>query len=191
MKGLLYIPYINTEYDENSFNYRGNDFDYIDKLNDVGHNIIGANNYYDQINHNSHISTIGFNSQNNNNNIENILSYYELPCLFMNVDEVDLTLNELKNYENLGEGFIFIFKFDYDNVDEDTLIELKGWITESIKVNNLDEDLYDEDTKIELLPKRQFKIKLDKNEAYLNECIFIETNDGSVAIFVNKIKFIN
>ena len=89
---------------------------------------------------------------------------------------------------------MLLIAFNHDEVeekDEDCLIELKSWISESKKVMEMPDELYDESIKINLLPKRQFKIKTETANAYLNNCMFFDLYDGKIAIFVEKITFYN
>lgn len=186
MNGILYIPYVNTDLDDSKFDYNGPSFDYISKLNEVGSNIVGGEFYQ---NHKQN-SSIGFNSKNNDFYTEQI-SFYELDCSFFDHDENNMTIDKLLSYYQSKESFMFIFSFDHDNSNEECLIELKSWITESNKVNNMPANIYSDEIKIELLPKRQFKLKIGKATALLEECMLFDTQNDKVIIFVKEIKFYN
>lgn len=186
MNGILYIPYVNTELDDNKFDYNGPSFDYMSKLNEVESNIIGGEFYQNHRQNNS----FGINYKDNNDYTDQI-SFYELDCLFFDHDENNMTIDQLLLYYQNKNSFMFIFSFDHDNSNEECLIELKSWITESNKVNNMPSDIYSDEIKIELLPKRQFKIKIGKANALLEECMLFDTQGDKVIIFVKEIKFYN
>jgi hypothetical protein len=186
MNGILYVPYINTELDENNFNYNGPELDYLGKLNEIENNIVGGDYY---VNHKPN-NSIGFNSQNNSNfNYSDQISFYELKCNIFNIDEKEETMDELINFYQAKQSFIIMFSFDYDNTDEECLIELKSWISESKKVMNMPENIYGEETKIGLLPRRQFKLKIGKANAFLEECILYDNYNNKIIIFVKEITF--
>lgn len=192
MEGILYIPYISTDLEDTSFNYKGPEIDqynYLSRLDQVGSHIIGGEYY---VNHRQSNNTIGFNANiNPEGYYSELTSFYELPCKFFNADGNDETIDELLHYYSSKESFMFIFSFDHDNNDEECLIELKSWISESRKVLEMPDDVYGEEMKIGLLPRRQFKLKIGKANAYLEKCIFFDTYEDKVVIFVKEIIFYN
>jgi hypothetical protein len=112
----------------------------------------------------------------------------------MDSDGNDENIDNLLNYYKTQESFMFIFSFNVDEVgdeNEEVLIELKSFISESRKVMELPDDLYSEDVKMATLPRRQFKVKLGDANAYLEECLFYDNYDDKVIIFVKKINFYN
>lgn len=186
MDGILYIPYVNTNLDDDSFDYNGPSFDYVSKLNEVGSNIIGGQYYQNHRPNNS----IGFNIYNNkNSSYSDQISFYELNCSFFDSDDNQMTIDKLLSYYKSKENFILIFSFDQDNTDEECLVELKSWISESNKVNNMPSETYSDEIKISLLPRRQFKLKIGKANTYLEECILYNTFNDKVIIFVKEITF--
>lgn len=188
MNGTLYIPYVNTELDDNVFEYKGNAFDYINELNNAGNNIIGADYYFE---HKPKNNTIRFGDINFNNSQYEQILYYELNCKFMDSDENDLSVITLINYFKTQESFYIIFSFDHDTTDENVLIELKSWISESKKVMDMPNNIYSDDIKMGLLPRRDFKVKSGKINAVLNDCLCFDSYDDKVIIFVGKIIFNN
>ena len=179
MDGILYIPYVNTFTDDSLFDYNGPDFNYVNNLIEVELNIIGADNFQKNINNHS----IGFYSNNKNIPSESdLISFYELKCKFFNVNGGDITIDQL-----LNEYIFFIsFSFNEDEVDEDCIIELKSWITESKKIIDLPDENYTNEVKIELLPKRTFKLKVRDKKAELINCSFIDIDNGKIIIYVEK-----
>lgn len=192
MEGILYIPYIDTDLDSDNFNYGGPQLDentYLNRLNAVGNNIIGGEYY---LNHRQHINNVvGFNANIDNNYYSDQVSFYELPCNFFDADGNNMNIDYLLNAYSTKESFMFGFSFDPENNDEDCLIELKSWVSESKKVTEMPSDVYPEDIKIGLLPKRQFKLKIGKANAFLEDCIFFDTYEDKVIIFVKEIIFYN
>lgn len=188
MEGYIYIPYVNTDLDDEKFNYNGNSFDYISKLNEVENSIVGADYYFTNKPTNN---SFRFNANINNMDNNDQILYYEIKCEFLNPDETPMKIDNLLNNFKNGESFMLIFSFDYENTEEDVLIELKSWISESKKVMEMPDDVYSEDIKIGLLPKRRFKIKIGKGNAYLNECLYFDNSNDKVTIFVNNIIFYN
>lgn len=191
MNGIICIPYTNTDLNNDKFDYKGNAFDYIEQLNGVANNIIGADTYFQR--QENYKNTVGFNS--NINKQENYYSdqilYYELPCNLMDSEGNSQTIDNLLNYFASEESFMLIFSFDYDNTDEEILIELKSWISESKKVMDLPDNVYSEEIKIGALPKREFKLKIGKANAFLEECLFFDSYDNKIVLFVKKIIFYN
>lgn len=189
MDGILYVPYVNTDLEEDSFNYRGNAFDYVSQLDNVGNSIIGADNYFNQQTSN----TVGFHA--NLNKPQEVQSdqilFYELPCTFMDAEENLQTMDGLLGYFTSEESFMMIFSFDHDGDNEEVLVELKSWVSESKKVMDMPSNIYAEDIKIGLLPRRQFKFKFGKSNAFLEECMFFDSYDDKIVIFVKKIIFYN
>lgn len=193
MEGILYIPYVNTDLDENNFNYGGPQLDtdaYLSRLNNVGNNIIGGEYY---INNRRHMNnTVGFNANiNNNSYYSDQVSFYELPCIFFDGDGNNIDIDYLLNAYSSKESFMLAFSFDHENNSEDCLVELKSWVSESKKVIEMPSNVYTEDVKIGLLPKRQFKLKIGKANAFLEDCIFFDTYEDKVIIFVKEIIFYN
>jgi len=190
MDGILYVPYVNTELEEDSYAYRGNAFDYMSQLNNVGNSIVGGDYYFD---HKPAGNTIGFNADLNKPQgyYSDQILFYELPCKFLDSDEKEEKITKLLDYFKSEESFMLTFSFDHDNTAEDILIELKSWVSESQKVMEMPEDVYSEEMKISLLPRRQFKFKSGKANAFLNECMFFDSYDDKIVIFVKKIIFYN
>ena len=191
MDGIIYIPYTNTEFGNDDFDYRGNAFDYIEQLNGVANNIIGADNYFKR--QETFKNTIGFNSKPNNQEDYSSAQtlYYEVPCKLMDAEEKPQTIDKLLEYFSSEESFMLIFSFDYENTDEETLIEIKSWISESKKVMELPDNVYSKDIKIGALPKREFKIKIGKANAFLEDCLFFDNYNDRIVLFVKKIIFYN
>ncbi len=192
MTGVIHIPYIDTDADDEKFNYDGNLFDYIGELDGVATSIIGADNYF---NTEREHKTSGFNinlNKTNANHLEQV-KYYEIPCVIMDSDEKPFNISTLLSYFKNEESFILIFSFDYDNSTEESLIELKSWMVESTKVMELSEDVYDRNTKMSLLPRRDFIFKSgDKINTTLSDCVYFNTyNNNNIIILVNKIIFYN
>jgi hypothetical protein len=192
MDGIIYIPYVNTDLNDDDFNYKGNAFDYITQLNNVGNSIVGAD-VYDNYLQTRPKNTIGFhaNVDKPDGYYSDQILFYELPCKLMDVDENSMKINNLLDYFTSEENFMMIFSFDHENTNEDILVELKSWVSESKKVMGMPSDVYSEEIKIGLLPKRQFKLKLGKNNAFLNECLFFDNYDDKIVIYVKKIIFYN
>jgi hypothetical protein len=191
MDGILYIPYVNTDVENDKFDYRGNAFDYISQLDNVGSNIIGAD-VYDNYLQKKPKNSIGFNANlNAQGYYSDQILFYELPVKIMDVDEQPQTIDNLLNYFGTEESFMLIFSFDTENTHSDILEELKSWISESKKVMEMPSDVYAEDIKIGLLPRRQYKLKIGKANAFLNECLFFDSYDNKIVIFVKKIIFYN
>lgn len=190
MDGIIYIPYLNTDLDDNKFEYRGDAFNYVDQLDNVGNTIVGADYYFQ---HQSSSDTIGFNSRINKPKeyYSDQILFYELPCKLMDTNENSQTIDNLLEYFKSEESFMLVFSFDHDNTDEDTLVELKSWVSESKKVMEMPGDVYSEDTKILVLPRRQFKLKVGNANAFLEECLFFDNYDDKIVIFVKKIIFYN
>lgn len=193
MEGILYVPYINTDLDDSNFEYKGPQLDtnnYLNILNDVSQNIIGGEYF---LNHRNNMpNTVGFNANlKGNGYYSDQVSFYELPCIFFDDDGNDLNIDYLLQYYSSKESFMFTFSFNHDSSDEECLIELKSWISESKKVIEMPTDTYTEEMKIGLLPKRQFKIKIGKANAFLENCIFFDNYEDKVIIFVKEIIFYN
>lgn len=185
MDGILYIPYVNTELSEDAFNYNGGDIDYISQLNNVGNNIIGAQNFI-----NKQSSTAGgfYGYHNPQSNSPDQILYYDLSCQLFNASEEVENIENLFNYSKTKESFMLIFSFDHDNSNEDCLIELKSWISESKKVMNMPAP-YTDDLKLELLPRRTFKLDVNNSKSQLVECMFYDSYDDKIVIFVKEIIF--
>lgn len=201
MNGILHIPYVNTEYDEEKYNYNGREFDYISKLDDVGNTIIGGQSAVGYISRMSN-NSIGFNA-NFGNGIqvdEGQILFYQLPCVFMNENGQDISIGELINHFKNKDFFMLSFSFDHENTDEDCLVELKSWVSESKKVMDVPDNYFDrdkqmwvnnEELKMSLYPRRQFKMSIGKVKAFLNECVFFDSNEDKITIYVNEIIFYN
>lgn len=188
MNGILYIPYVNTELSEDAFDYNGGSIDYISQLNNVGDNIIGAQNF---INKQSNTAG-GFYGYHNphNESIDQIL-HYELECeIFNAVTNASENIETLLEYNTSEDSFMLVFSFDHENTDEDCLIELKSWISESKKVMSMP-DTYGDELKMELLPRRNFKLKINDLNSELTECIFYDNYENKIVIFVKQIIFNN
>jgi len=191
MVGILYVPFIDTDLGENSFNYSNDNLDYLSELQNAQQNIVGGENYFNSV---PDEKTIGFNPfmyKDQNNNIDYSLSFCEVPCRFLDISEKDEDINNLLGYAQNNEPFISIFQINEDEVDEESAIELKGWITESKKVMDLPVNQYSEDIKLQLQPSRDFKIKVDEYEADLINCKLADFYDGKIAVFTEIIKFKN
>lgn len=196
MNGILYVPYVNTDYEDNNLGFELNSSDYIGQLNNIGQNIIGANAYDEYIQNKQKSNAINFNfNQNSDNEVySEQIQYYQLSCNFMDINGNDENIDNLLNYFKTQESFILMFSYNPDEVEEnneEVLIELKSWVSESKKVMELPDNLYSEEVKIATLPKREFKIKIGNANAYLEECIFYDNYDGKIVIFVKKIIFYN
>lgn len=188
MDGFLYIPYVNTDLDDSSFNYTGPAFDYLAQLGNVGNNIVGAEYY---ANHKPTNKTIGYNAGKVNGYYSDQISFYELPCKFYDADGNIANIEYLLDFYKTKESFMLIFSFDHDNNDEECLIELKSWVSESKKIMSMPQDVYSEEMKIGLLPRRQFKLRTGKANAFLEECIFFDNYEDKIVIFVKEIIFFN
>lgn len=193
MEGFLHVPYINTDFDEGKFDYGGN-IDYVSNLNNVGRNIVGYSGFeqYTQ-NKNRYGNSVGFGNQNINKVevLSEQLSYYDLPVVLYDIDDNKMSIDCLLDYFKTSDSFMLKFSFDCDNSDEDCLIELKSWVSESNKVMNLPDNEYSEELKMELLPKRTFKFSTEKNKSYLEDCLFFDSYDDKIVMFVKKIIFYN
>lgn len=190
MEGILQIPYVNTDFDDNSFEYKG-EYDYLSQLNRAGNSIVGFDGLNDFMENKSNKSA-SFNmvNQNNTETLMDQLLYYDLPISLFDTDNNGITIDSLLTYYNTEESFMLVFSFDQDTANEDCLVELKSWLSESKKVNDLPDDKYNEDIKMELLPKRTFKLILEKSKSILEDCMFFDFYDDKIAIFVKKIIFI-
>lgn len=185
MQAIFYIPYVNPDLDENVFEYNGNAFDYLDELEKVKNNIIGADYYFENIPQgNSARFNQGYISQQENN----VIDYYAVECVLLDDEYRDLHFHKLIEYKDSGEGFMLPFLFDHENADENAVIELKGWITESKKVMDMPDELYSEDIKMGLLPKRNFKILANKTMFVLADCLFFDIDEGKIILYVNNIE---
>lgn len=189
MQGVLYIPYINTEM-SNDFGYEISSNEYLEQLNNVGNNIVGGNfyNMSPQIKSKQNFQT------NNNNNNDVTLDYYEVPCDFLDMMEKHETIDNLLNYYNTKDNFISIFSINEDDetIEDDAMVEFKGWVVESEKVLNMPDNVYSEDIKYKLQPTRDFKIKIGENNAFamLKECRFVQKIGYKTGILVNEIIFL-
>lgn len=191
MEGILQIPYVNTDFDDNSFEYKG-DYDYLSQLDRAGNNIVGFDGLSDFMeNKNNKSANFGAVNKNNTETLIDQLLYYDLPVSLFDTDNNIITIDSLLNSYNTEESFMLVFSFDQDNTDEDCLIELKSWLSESKKVNDLPSDKYNEDIKMELLPKRTFKFLSEKSKSILEDCMFFDYYDNKITIFVKKIIFYN
>lgn len=186
MNGILYIPYINTLLDESSFEYNGPDFDYISKLSDVENSIIGDENYVNNVaNSNKTTNSIV-------NNKQEQLSYYEFPCKVLDANDNDETIDNLLKYYKNKNCFLLSFLFDQNEINDDCIIELMSWIFESKKVLNMHDNLFDsEEKKLMMLPKRTFKLKINKAISILDNCFLFDTSNNKFTIAVNEINFMN
>lgn len=191
MDAFIYIPYVNTEFDDDIFEYRGNAFDYVSKLDNAMQSIVGADNYFN--NQPKRNKTAGFDSVFNKDIEDDRISYYQLPCKLFDIDENPIVIGKLLEYYKAKESFMLIFSFDSDdeNISEELLIELKSWISESKKVMDMPDEFYSEDIKIGLLPKRKFKLKALNSNSILDDCTFFDLDGNKIAIFVSKIIFYN
>lgn len=188
MDGIIYIPYVNTELDEDVFNYKGTAFDYISELDNVGSNIIGADYYFQDKMDGRTARFNNYYNQNDNYKVNNDpILYYELDCHLMDLDENDLSVINIINLFKSCDSTMLVFSFNEDETNEEVLIELKGWVSESMKIMNMSDNLYSEDIKISLLPKRDFKFKSGKVNAVLNGCLCFDNYDNKITIFVKKI----
>jgi hypothetical protein len=186
MDGTLFVPYVKTDLEEDNFIYNGPSFDYSSKLDEVANSIVGGQ----WKNNQGHGNSIGFNAIGaEHKEYSDQIDFYELKCRFFNDKEEDETIEELFKHHKDEDSFMFMFSFDQNNSDEDCLIELKGWISESKKVMNMPEENCTQESKMLLLPKRQFKIKIGKATGFLEECMLFDTNDDKIVIFVKKINF--
>lgn len=189
MKCFLEIPYNYSFIEDKDFDYNG-EIDYINDLSNAKSNILGYESYFDNVD-NSNEKNYKFNQQNHNNiNQEDVINYYDIPCNILTEEYQEVDIEYLLNFYKTKESFLLTLIIDENSIDyEEGIIEFKSWVVESLKINNLDEKHYSEEIKMNMLPRRNFIIKTDKNRFELNTSMFIEKEENKIIIFVKEIIF--
>lgn len=188
MDAIIYIPYVDTDLNNHNFDYDDTSFDFTANLNNLSNNIIGGEYYVNNISKYKNTARL---NPNQNTNYSDQISFYELPCNLYDSNECDIDMDYLLNLYKTKESFMLIFSFNPEFENEECLLELKSWVCESKKIMSMPDNIYDNELKISLLPKRNFKLKINKANAYLEECLFFDDYQNKIVIFVKEITFYN
>lgn len=189
MDVVLYIPYVDSEIDESKFNYNGGDFDYLSRLDSVGGSIIGADNYFNQIE--TPRNSVGFYSNNKTNSYDDyggLIKYMKAGVVLLDVNGGRFNYEKLVSLSGSDTAFMLDVAIKPDEIDDEASLELRSWISESNKIISLPDDLYDEAIKISLQPKRDFRFDYSGESFILGNCMFFDFQESIMTIYVNNVK---
>lgn len=192
MNATLFVPYSNGDC-INGFKYeKGN----IDKKEYVHIMETEYDKYRDSIDatvRSSFSRNMSINPFQKQNNKYKAQTYYfnECSCKVYNIKNEDCHIDELIHYFQTKDEFVIILEIKNLTSNPDVESDLKQWINDSNKINN--SYRLSEEEKIFNLPKKDFKLKFDKEKstAILKDCKLFEYQGYSVfAILVKNIVFV-
>jgi hypothetical protein len=126
----------------------------------------------------------GFNEKVSEN--EEKMAYSSCEGFIYNEYMVDETIDGLKSYSSINDGFILVLKLDFNTTEEEFETELKMWYSSHIKINNVNAD---DEWKFENEPVRTLKIESGSFSAYLINSKLLEISNDTFVILVEKIKY--
>lgn len=165
----IYIPVIDTESGE--YKYEGNlSREAYESM--VLDNFLATNNEMNRFAYNlahgiSNIDDrrVNRNSGNQGTGPEIKYDFYEAEAFIQNSKREDVDSDFFKEHSSKGDMFLLLINVNPNSIDGDSESELRFWIGDSLKIHK--DPTLDDKTRLETLPKRSLKIKIDDSDEKL------------------------